>query len=160
MSWMCLPVDPRVSKGVKEPDFSPGVTQLFHSRGLLAQCPLSTNGDYSSNKPNWQLIPSQDAFPSQAVRAPAFMFPSTYTSPAAQSAHVCGNVSGAMQKTARGWCWVGAIGLGRPCLQLAGSWGGQLTVCRSECRFEEWRQAQQIPVMVVIYLWQAHINDN
>ena len=79
MSWTCFPVDPRVgerrasaakerrSKGAKEPDFSPGVTQLFHSRGLLAQCPLSTNGDYSSNKPNWQLIPSQDVFPSQAA---------------------------------------------------------------------------------------------
>ncbi len=52
-----------------------------------------------------------------------FLYAHTIKSPAAQSAHVCGNVSRDVQKMPASWCWVAGIGLGRLCVQQAGRWG-------------------------------------
>lgn len=144
----CRPLWVLCFDGVKEPGLRPGVTQqrcLFIRGSLLVQCPPSPRGDYSSSKPNWQCMSLHCVFSHRnSCVCPCdwlCVIPPIY-------AHVCEDVSGAMQKTLPIWCWVGAIGLGRLRVQLVGFWGkgwsaGQLTGSgvRSERGCEEWRQA-------------------
>lgn len=101
----------------------------FQSRSSLVQCPAWTKGDYSSRKPNWQRIPRQCVFSSQDIYVRPRDWPYAslclYFHPRIQlrvymrvrmCAEPCRKNSGLLM-------WVGAIGLGGLCVQLAGGWG-------------------------------------